>query len=47
MKTQSDVKIRFVIIMAGGRDGRFWPVNRQKDDIRTGRCDLKKNYPGG
>jgi mannose-1-phosphate guanylyltransferase len=30
MKTQSDVKDRFVIIMAGGRGERFWPLSREK-----------------
>ncbi len=30
MKTKSDINNRFVIIMAGGRGERFWPVSRQK-----------------
>ena len=30
MKTKSDAKDRFVIIMAGGRGERFWPVSREK-----------------
>src|SRR6516225_3535128 len=30
MKIQADVKNRFVIIMAGGRGERFWPVSREK-----------------
>src|SRR5256714_2437097 len=30
MKTKSDITNRFVIIMAGGRGERFWPVSRQK-----------------
>ncbi len=30
MKTQSDHKDRFVIIMAGGRGERFWPLSREK-----------------
>jgi mannose-1-phosphate guanylyltransferase len=30
MKTSSDSKNRFVIIMAGGRGERFWPVSREK-----------------
>ena len=30
MKTKSDTKDRFVIIMAGGRGERFWPVSREK-----------------
>ncbi len=30
MKTKSDIKDRFVIIMAGGRGERFWPVSREK-----------------
>lgn len=30
MKTQTDSKDRFVIIMAGGRGERFWPVSREK-----------------
>src|ERR1035437_9080409 len=30
MKTKSDSKDRFVIIMAGGRGARFWPVSREK-----------------
>jgi len=29
-KTNSDSKHRFVIIMAGGRGERFWPVSREK-----------------
>src|SRR5262249_29673504 len=29
MKTQVNLKDRFVIIMAGGRGERFWPVSRQ------------------
>ncbi len=30
MKTKTDAKDRFVIIMAGGRGERFWPVSREK-----------------
>ncbi|HVU07060.1 MAG TPA: sugar phosphate nucleotidyltransferase [Verrucomicrobiae bacterium] len=30
MKTTSDIKNRFVIIMAGGRGERFWPLSREK-----------------
>jgi mannose-1-phosphate guanylyltransferase len=30
MKSQADKKDRFVIIMAGGRGERFWPVSREK-----------------
>ena len=30
MKTKSDNKDRFIIIMAGGRGERFWPVSREK-----------------
>ncbi len=30
MKTKADIKDRFVIIMAGGRGERFWPVSREK-----------------
>jgi mannose-1-phosphate guanylyltransferase len=30
MRTQTDGKDRFVIIMAGGRGERFWPVSREK-----------------
>ena len=30
MKTKSDIKDRFVIIMAGGRGERFWPLSREK-----------------
>ena len=30
MKTNSNTKNRFVIIMAGGRGERFWPVRREK-----------------
>lgn len=30
MKKTSDINNRFVIIMAGGRGERFWPVSRQK-----------------
>jgi len=29
-KTKADVKNRFVIIMAGGRGERFWPLSREK-----------------
>src|SRR5881409_4006238 len=30
MKTKSNPKDRFVIIMAGGKGERFWPVSREK-----------------
>src|SRR5882757_2603887 len=30
MKTKIDTKDRFVIIMAGGKGERFWPVSREK-----------------
>jgi mannose-1-phosphate guanylyltransferase len=30
MKTGTDVKDRFVVIMAGGRGERFWPVSRER-----------------
>src|SRR5947209_17473512 len=30
MKSKSDMSNRFVIIMAGGRGARFWPVSREK-----------------
>jgi mannose-1-phosphate guanylyltransferase len=30
MKIQTDIKNRFVIIMAGGRGERFWPLSREK-----------------
>src|SRR5437016_11814753 len=30
MKTKSDIKNHFVIIMAGGKGERFWPVSREK-----------------
>src|SRR5581483_7737330 len=30
MKAKVDVKDRFVIIMAGGRGERFWPLSREK-----------------
>jgi len=30
VKTKSDTKDRFVIIMAGGRGERFWPLSREK-----------------
>src|SRR5450432_2963336 len=29
-KTKPDIKDRFVIIMAGGRGERFWPLSREK-----------------
>jgi mannose-1-phosphate guanylyltransferase len=29
-KTKTDIKDRFVIIMAGGRGERFWPLSREK-----------------
>ena len=30
MKAQTDIQDRFVIIMAGGRGERFWPLSREK-----------------
>src|SRR5438128_10910982 len=30
MKTKPDIKNHFVIIMAGGKGERFWPVSREK-----------------
>src|SRR3984885_11710925 len=30
MKTKPDLKDRFVIIMAGGRGERFWPLSRER-----------------
>ncbi|MFZ0827302.1 MAG: sugar phosphate nucleotidyltransferase [Verrucomicrobiia bacterium] len=30
VKTKSDIKDRFVVIMAGGRGERFWPLSREK-----------------
>jgi mannose-1-phosphate guanylyltransferase len=30
MQTKTDIKDRFVIIMAGGRGERFWPLSREK-----------------
>ena len=30
MKTKPDIKDRFIIIMAGGKGERFWPVSREK-----------------
>src|SRR5580698_3678479 len=30
MKTKTDIKDRYVIIMAGGKGERFWPVSREK-----------------
>ena len=30
MKVKSNTKDRFVIIMAGGRGERFWPVSREQ-----------------
>jgi mannose-1-phosphate guanylyltransferase len=30
MSTQADTKNRFVVIMAGGRGERFWPLSREK-----------------
>jgi mannose-1-phosphate guanylyltransferase len=30
VKAQTDIKNRFVIIMAGGRGERFWPLSREK-----------------
>src|SRR5207245_11768230 len=30
VKTKTDNKDRYVIIMAGGRGERFWPVSREK-----------------
>ena len=30
MKTKTDTRDRYVIIMAGGRGERFWPVSREK-----------------
>ena len=30
MKTKTDIRDRFIIIMAGGRGERFWPLSREK-----------------
>src|SRR5438876_11562626 len=30
MKTKQDISNRFVVIMAGGKGERFWPVSREK-----------------
>src|SRR5664279_4128101 len=30
MKAQTDIRERFVVIMAGGRGERFWPLSREK-----------------
>src|ERR1700722_11477038 len=30
MKTKTDIKDRYVIIMAGGKGERFWPMSREK-----------------
>src|SRR5664279_4471393 len=30
MKVRSEYKDRFVVIMAGGRGERFWPLSREK-----------------
>ena len=30
MKTKTNINDRFVIIMAGGKGERFWPVSREK-----------------
>ena len=30
MKAHTDIKNRFIIIMAGGRGERFWPLSREK-----------------
>ena len=38
MKTKANTDDRFVIIMAGGRGERFWPVSREKRPNNCSSC---------
>src|SRR5213083_728296 len=44
MKTKIETKDRFVIIMAGGRGERFWPVSREKTPKQLIRLVGKKSF---
>src|SRR5438874_6705294 len=44
MKSKADTKDRFVIIMAGGRGERFWPVSREKTPKQLIRLVGKKSF---
>src|SRR6266498_105443 len=44
MKSKTDIKDRFVIIMAGGRGERFWPVSREKTPKQLIRLVGKKSF---
>ena len=44
MKSKTDNKDRFVIIMAGGRGERFWPVSREKTPKQLIRLVGKKSF---
>src|SRR5438552_6839363 len=44
MKSKTDTKDRFVIIMAGGRGERFWPVSREKTPKQLIRLVGKKSF---
>src|SRR5438094_3982812 len=44
MKSKTDSKDRYVIIMAGGRGERFWPVSREKTPKQLIRLVGKKSF---
>src|SRR5213595_1343855 len=44
MKSKTNTKDRFVIIMAGGRGERFWPVSREKTPKQLIRLVGKKSF---
>src|SRR6266487_1409627 len=44
MKSKTDIKDRFVIIMAGGRGERFWPVSREKTPKQLIRLVGRKSF---
>src|SRR5882724_3393239 len=44
MKSKADTKDRYVIIMAGGRGERFWPVSREKTPKQLLRLVGKKSF---
>ena len=44
MKAKADTKDRFVIIMAGGRGERFWPVSREKTPKQLLRLLGKRSF---
>src|SRR5204862_3465744 len=44
MKSKTNTKDRYVIIMAGGRGERFWPVSREKTPKQLIRLIGKKSF---